>query len=124
MQMTRQSHNNEDNIFDIEFEVEEVENGIKHLPNRKAAGPDGISGAHLKFGGGMLVTWITQIFNGILQLENVPPSFKAVNIIPIYKGKGRDPLDPNSYRGIGVSNVNSKLFESLTFSRMLPELKT
>jgi hypothetical protein len=77
--MTRQSHNNEDSIVDIEFEVEEVENVIKHLPNRKAA--DGINGEHLKFGGSMLVTWITQIFNGILQLENVPPSFKAVNII-------------------------------------------
>ena len=46
------------------------------------------------------------------------------NFTPIYKGKGKDPLDPNSYRGIGVSNVLSKLFESLTLSRMLPELES
>ena len=49
-------------------------------------------------------------------------SFKVTNIAPIYKGKGKHPLNPNSYRGIGVSNVLSKLFESLTLSQMLPEL--
>ena len=60
---------------------------IKNLPNRKAAGPDGISGEHLKFGGGLLITWITQLLNAILLLENVPPSFKAVNITPFTKAR-------------------------------------
>ena len=123
MRMNCESRNNEDYIFDIDFGVEEVGKAIKNLPNRKAA-PDGISGEHLKFGGGLLITWITQLLNAILLLENVPPSFKAVNITPIYKGKGKDPLDPNNYRGIGVSNVFSKLFESLMLSRMLPELNS
>ena len=117
VRMNCESRNNEDYIFDIDFGVEEVGKSIKNLPNRKAAGPDGISGEHLKFGGGLLITWITQLLNAILLLENVPPSFKAVNITPIYKGKGKDPLDPNNYRGIGVSNVFSKLFESLMLCR-------
>ena len=69
-------------------------------------------------------TWITQIFNAVLMLECVPPSFKEASITPIYIGKGKDPLDPNSYKGIWVSDVLSKLFESLTLSRMMPELES
>ena len=122
--MTRESNNNDEFIFDIEFESEEVGKAIQHLRNGKAAGPDGVSAEHLKFGGSLLVTWITQIFNAILILETVPSSFKVANITPIYKGKGKDPLNPNNYRGIGVSNVFGKLFESLTLSRMLPELES
>ena len=80
------------------------------------------SSEHLKFSGCILRAWITQIFNAILLLECIPSSFKVANITPVYKRKGKDPLNPNSYRGIGVSNVLSKLFESLTLSRMLPEL--
>ena len=108
-------------MFDLEFEAEEVSKAISKLQNGKAAGPDGVSSEHLKFGGSLLNTWITQIFNAIIFLECVPPSSKEANITPIYKGKG---LDPNSYRSIGVSNVLSKLFESLTLSRMLPELES
>ena len=111
-------------MFDLEFEAEEVSKAISKLQNGKAAGPDGVSSEHLKSGGSLLNTWITQIFNAIIFLECVLPSFKEANITPIYKGKGNDPLDPNSYRGIGVSNVLSKLFESLTLSRMLPELES
>ena len=118
------SHSFEDYVFDLEFEAEEVSKAISKLQNGKAAGPDGVSSEHLKFGGSLLNTWITQIFNAIIFLECVPPSFKEANITPIYKGKGKDPLDPNSYRGIGVSNVLSKLFESVTLSRMLPELES
>ena len=105
--------------FNKEFEAEEVEKAIEQLPNGKAAGPDGVSGEHLKFGGDILKMWITQIFNAILLLECIPSSFKVADITSVYKRKGKDPLNPNGYRGIGVSNILSKLFESLTLSRML-----
>ena len=94
-------------FFDIDLEFEEVDKAVVHLSNGKAAGPDGMTGEH---GGSLLRTWITQIFNTILRLECLPSSFKIANITPVYKGKGKD---PNSYRGIGVSNILSKLFESL-----------
>ena len=123
-ELTSASLSHEDYVFDVEFAAEEVSKAIIKLPNSKAAGPDGVCSEHLKFGGSSLETWITQIFSAILLLECVPSSFKVANFTPIYKGKGKDPLDPNSYRGIGVSNVLSKLFESLTLSRMLPELES
>lgn len=42
MRMTHDSLNNEDYVFDIEFEAEEVEKAIERLPNGKAVGPDGV----------------------------------------------------------------------------------
>ena len=73
----------EDYVFDMNFEAEEVSKAISMLWNGKAAGPDGVSGEHLKFGGWLLKTWITQIFNAVLMLECIPPSFKEANITPI-----------------------------------------
>ena len=84
MSLITASRSHGDYVFDIEFDVEEVSKAISKLPNRKAAGPDGVSSEHLKFGGSLLRTWITQIFNAILLLECVPSSFKEANITPIY----------------------------------------
>ena len=40
--------------------------------------------------------------------------------IPIYKGGGKDPLDVNSYRGITLNLVISKVLESLILGRLEP----
>ena len=82
-------------VFDIDFEAEEVQQPIKHLPNGKAAGPDGISGEHLKFSGSMLRTWITQVFNAILSLSSVSLHLLKFPIIPLStKGKKKTPSIP------------------------------
>ena len=39
---------------------------------------------------------------------------------PIYKGGGKDPLDVNSYRGITLNSVISKVLESLILDRLEP----
>lgn len=85
--LTSASHSQEDYVFDVEFEAEEVSRAISKLQDGKAAGPDGVSSEHLKCSGSLLTTWITQIFNAILILECISPSFKEANITPIYKGK-------------------------------------
>ena len=110
-------------MFDVPVQVEEIEGAIKSLPNDKAAGFDGVMSDYLKFGGESLNIWIVQIFNPIISLECIHASFKKANITSAYKGKGRDPLNTNSYRGIEVSMVSSKLFESIFLSRLLPELE-
>ena len=40
--------------------------------------------------------------NAAAELETIPDMLKLGVINPLYKGKGRDPLDTNSYRGISV----------------------
>lgn len=49
--MNQLSLENEDFVFDVPIEVEEIEHAIKSLPNSKAAGHDGVMGEHLKFDG-------------------------------------------------------------------------
>ena len=44
-------------------------------------------------------------------------------IVPVYKGKGKDPLMPESYRGITMSSVIAKTFELILLNRMSPILE-
>ena len=65
-------------------------------------------------------SWLCKIFNAIVNLEAIPPPGV---IIPIYKGKGRDPLLPTSYRVITLTSVIAKTFEYSILDRMLPILR-
>lgn len=53
-----------------------TENAVKRLKSGKAAGPDGTVSEHLKYGGPVLLRWLTQIFNAIMSLEEIPTIFK------------------------------------------------
>ena len=50
-------------------------------------------------------------------LEALPNSLNCGIIVPVYKGSGRDPLLPGSYRGITLSSVVSKVLETLLLTR-------
>ena len=67
--------------------------------------------------------WLKKIFNEIIHLEKIPSSFKDTVIVPVYKGKGRDPLLTKNYRGISLSSVIGKLFERVLLLRMIPVLE-
>lgn len=61
--------------------------------------------------GSLVNKWICQI---------VPSVFKFGTIIPIYKRKGKNPLNMASYRGITVTSVLSKTLEFVLLDRILP----
>ena len=79
---------------------------------------DNLDPEHLKYGGYTLHAWLLRIFTAILCFESIPPSLKLGVIIPVYKGKGRDSLDPNSYRGVTLSSVVSKGMEKVILHHM------
>ena len=83
------------------------------LKSGKSAGHDLLQPEHLKHGGEALKIWIQQVCNAIVELESVPNSLKLGIVTPIYKGGGKDPLDTNSYRGITLTPMLAKVFESL-----------
>ena len=107
-------------MFDVPVTAEELEGVLKIFKKRKSAGPDGVTAEHIRYGGESLKVWILQVFNAIIISEDIPSCFKCATIVPIYKGKGKDPLDPNSYRGISLSPVLSKIFESVFLARLMP----
>ena len=94
------SFGHNDQVLDTPFTIEEIENAVKKLKVGKGGGFDGLQPEHIKYSGHSLLIWLQRIFNGIILLEDIPPSLKVGVTIPVFKGKGRDPLNPNNYRGI------------------------
>ena len=78
---------------------------------------------HLKFSGPVFRIWLCYIYNSICQLECIPQCFKDGVIIPVFKGKGKDPLQTKSYRGISLTSVLAKVFEIILSYRITPLLE-
>ena len=113
-----QTYDDVELILDSPFLLE-VEAAIKHLKRGSSGGPDSLSPHHLLYAGTLFKEWLCEIFNKIVDFETIPVSFKEGIIIPIYKGKGKDPLSSKSYRGI---TLTSESFEFLLLDRLLPIL--
>ena len=102
----------------VPFEVEEIESAIRKLKCGKSGGADGLQPEHIKYGGHSITLWFQSIFNKISTLEDLPPCLKLGVTIPVFKGKGRDPLNPDNYRGITLTSVISKCLELVLLSRL------
>ena len=114
----QESFGNENSILRDEINISDVSSAVKSLKAGKAAGPDGVTAEHIKYGGISLTKWLQKIFNRIIALEEIPLCLKEGNIIPVYKAKGKDSLMVGSYRGITLSSVLSKLLESIILKRL------
>ncbi|CAI7991574.1 RNA-directed DNA polymerase from mobile element jockey [Geodia barretti] len=98
----------------------QVEHTVNKMKRKKSAGPDNLTAEHLKFGGQTIITWLTEILNSIVDVELIPSCLKLGITIPVYKGGGKDPLNANSYRGITLNSVISKVLETLILNRLEP----
>jgi len=111
-------------ILSYDIALEEIESIVKSLKSGKSsgAGADAIVAEHLKYGGAAVIVWLKRFLNAVISLEHLPPSLCYAVIVPIYKGKGHDPLNPNSYRGISLTSGIAKVLEKVILRRMLPVL--
>ena len=85
-------------ILDVSFTLGEVVCAVRKLKAGKACGHDGISAEHLKWGGETLHLWLLGICNAIIQMEEIPCTFKLGSICPVYKGGGKDPFLATNYQ--------------------------
>ncbi|VDH93729.1 Hypothetical predicted protein [Mytilus galloprovincialis] len=92
------------------YTEKEVKQAIEFLNTGKSADEHGICAEHLKYAQHTVVPVITKIFNKILQERKVPVDFKSGILTPVLK-KEKNPSLVNSYRGITVTPVLSKLHE-------------
>ena len=58
------------------------------------------------------------ILNSVVELEAVPRFLKMGNLVPVYKGGGKDPFLVNSYRGIAVTSTIAMVLEFLILGRL------
>ena len=107
-----------ENVLDSEINSEEVECALKALKHGKSGGIDSLDPEHIYYAGETLRLWLRKIFNRIITLEQIPTSLNEGLIIPVHKSKGKDPFKPESYRGITLSSVISKLLEIILLRRL------
>ena len=95
----------------------EVPKAIKSLNSEKSADEMGLTAEHLKYSGTVLLAAIATVFNEILRNKVITDVFKSGIIIPVHK-KGKDPCKIDNYRGITVSSILGKLFETVLLNRL------
>ena len=66
---------------------------------------------NIKHAGPSLIVWLRQIFDASIEFEHIPQSLLTGIIRPIFKGKGKNPMICDSYRGITLLPVILKIFE-------------
>ena len=71
----------------------------------------------MKLSNNALIHYITDIFNQIIQTKSVPEAFKSGVLNPVLK-KLKDPTSLDNYRGITVTQIIGKLFESVLLPRL------
>ena len=74
------------------------------------------------YGGEVLKVWLKRIFNRIIELD-VPVCLSEGIIVPVYKGRSKDPLLMENYHGIILFSVMVKLFEIILLQRLSPLLE-
>ena len=99
------------------FTIKEVELAISKLNNKKAPDKYGLAAEHLKHSSETFIKDITMVFNQILESRTVPEAFKSGILTPVLK-KAKDPSILDNYRGITVTPIMGKLFESVLLPRL------
>ncbi|CAG0882141.1 unnamed protein product [Cyprideis torosa] len=90
-----------DEWYNRPFSDEEVNTGIQHLKNKKAAGPDRLANEHLKASAAAILGLWTLLINTCLRFGTVSSRWRESKIIVLYKGKGST-AEPGNYRGIAL----------------------
>ena len=110
----------EETFLDTSF----IEDEVRHAAQKKKLGNMLVQMISLQntyiMWGGSIITCLTEILNSILDVEEIAMSLKTGLTIPVYKGGGKEPLDVNSYRGITLNAVVSKVLEFLILERLDP----
>ena len=87
------------------------------MPNKKSAGPDGLSAFVIKGIRDVIAPLLTIAINQSLTNGIFPSKLKQAKVIPLYKNKGEDTSFGN-YRPISLLNVISKIFERVVFNQI------
>ena len=107
---------NNDEILNTPFELDEVQQAMRMLKARKAPGLDNINNEMLIAGAKHLIPHICKLFNIIRESEMYPNAWSEGYIVPIFKTG--DKTDPTNYRGISICNSIGKLFAVLVNNRL------
>ena len=102
----------------LPFTMKDLNQTLQNVKQKKALGPEGITGDMLKHLGSSTKSVLLKIFNQSWTTWFVPPIWKEAEIVPIQK-KGKEKKDPNSYRPISLLSSVGKLLERIINRRLV-----
>ena len=102
--------------LDHSITMKEVSTAIERLHSNKSPNLDQISNRMLKHGKHYLLPGLTKLFNACFDLGQYPSTWSDGIITAIHKSGNAS--DTNNYRGITITSVIGKLFNSIINSRL------
>ena len=99
-----------------EVSREEVEKAVGKLRNGKAAGQDEVVAELLKYGGEVVIDWLTEVIQQVWWSGKIPQEWKDATLIPVHKKRARNECD--NYRGISLLSVPGKVLALVLLERM------
>lgn len=87
--------------FKEQFNIIELNETIKMLKNRKAAGLDDICVEQIKEFGPKTKQWILELFNEIKSSYKMPKIWRKAHIIALLK-PGKEPTSPKNFRPVSL----------------------
>jgi hypothetical protein len=98
--------------------VEDVDKTVFDKMKRgKAAGMDNLSLEHVVYSHPSLIVHLSNLFNLMIKHGHVPDQFGLGIVVPLIKNKNGDLCQSDNYRGITVSPVISKIFETCLYDK-------
>ena len=110
-------------ISDWLMSVEDVDKVVfESMKRGKSPGLDSVVIEHVLFSHPSVMVHLTRLFNIMIKHGFVPNSFGEGVIVPLLKDKSGDVCSSDNYRGITLSPVISKIFESCILTKVNPFL--
>lgn len=105
----------------ITITEDEVNMRFKHISERKAAGPDGISNKVLKLCSKELAGVFCHLYNQSLNECRVPRIWKTSNIIPVPKKSNATEM--NDFRPVALTPVPMKILEKIVKKHLMKDVE-
>ena len=105
------------------LKASEQNSDIRNLKPKKAPGPDDVCNDMLKHLGPIARKSLLEIFNRRWYKGLMPEVWKTAHLVPVLK-KGKDKINPSSYRPVSLLSCVGKLMERVMTSRLTWFLQT
>ena len=109
---------------DYVITADEVVEAVTRLKSNKNDGGEGVSTNHFKFACVELAVHVSCLFSSILVHGTIPDDLLKCTAIPIPKRKNANVTESSNYRGISLSSIFAKLFDSIVLTRYSEHLES
>ena len=104
-------------LTDITFSVEKVQDILMTLNTNKAAGPDGIENRVMKECSEELAPRLQELFSKSMDKGEVPNQWREAHIVPIHKGGSKAIM--GNFRPVALTSAVCKVMEKIVCSAIL-----